>query len=240
MPASLRILFCSLSTAAVLALGVAPATSHAGTCAGAESVPTTASTVDTARAATLCLLNEQRAAAGLEELRAEPTLERAATGYSIAMISQRVFAHVLPGGDPLHERLSDYLAPAEAWTIGENLGWGEREYGSPASIVDAWMKSEGHRRNVLDPKFREIGIGVVPGSPLSGPSAVAVTYTTDFGSREGVPTADPTVKRTVQVLSRSLCTRTAIRRVSKQRRPTRVAACARAARVRAAYARARS
>jgi uncharacterized protein YkwD len=46
------------------------------------------------------------------------------------------------------------------------------------------MKSEGHRRNILDPDFEHIGIGIVWGSPSSTVGGKAATYTTDFGYRD--------------------------------------------------------
>jgi uncharacterized protein YkwD len=45
------------------------------------------------------------------------------------------------------------------------------------------MRSKGHRRNILDRRFRNIGIGVVNGAPEKGGHGPAATYTTDFGFR---------------------------------------------------------
>ena len=47
--------------------------------------------------------------------------------------------------------------------------------------VDAWMDSPGHRENVLKRVYREVGIGVVLGVPVS--DAAGATYTVDFGVR---------------------------------------------------------
>jgi uncharacterized protein YkwD len=47
-------------------------------------------------------------------------------------------------------------------------------------MVRAWMDSPGHRTNILNRRFRDIGIGIVVGTP-SGPGGA--TYTTDFGTR---------------------------------------------------------
>ena len=66
--------------------------------------------------------------------------------------------------------------------IGENLAWGSGERSTPRSIVRAWMNSAGHRHNILNGRFREIGIGVVDSSPVSTANRGA-TYTTTFGSR---------------------------------------------------------
>ena len=46
------------------------------------------------------------------------------------------------------------------------------------------MKSDGHRRNILDPDFEHIGIGIVWGVPEAGVGGDGGTYTTDFGYRD--------------------------------------------------------
>ncbi|HEV3002144.1 MAG TPA: CAP domain-containing protein, partial [Solirubrobacteraceae bacterium] len=69
------------------------------------------------------------------------------------------------------------------WSVGENIAWGSGTLSSPAGIVAAWMASPGHKENLLNPTYREIGIGIVPGSPRSPEMAGAATYTTDFGTR---------------------------------------------------------
>ena len=50
------------------------------------------------------------------------------------------------------------------------------------AMVDGWMQSPGHRANILQPAYREIGIGIVPAAPKKGVEGAAATYTTDFGS----------------------------------------------------------
>jgi len=52
---------------------------------------------------------------------------------------------------------------------------------SPLYITRAWMNSTGHRANILNRGFRQIGIGIVPGVPTG--SRRGATYTTDFGAR---------------------------------------------------------
>jgi uncharacterized protein YkwD len=84
----------------------------------------------------------------------------------------------------LEQRLRsvDYLRSGlTAWAYGENIAWGEKGLSTPKSIVKAWMGSPGHRANILDRSFREIGLGVSLGSP-DGPDGA--TYVHDFGRRE--------------------------------------------------------
>jgi uncharacterized protein YkwD len=65
--------------------------------------------------------------------------------------------------------------------VGENIAYGSGTYGEPNSIMNSWMKSTDHRHNILDGKFREIGIGVSTGN-WKGNDGVSM-YTVDFGVR---------------------------------------------------------
>jgi uncharacterized protein YkwD len=67
------------------------------------------------------------------------------------------------------------------WTVGENLAWGAGNRAAPRAIVSAWTQSAGHRRNILQPRFRLIGIGIADGVPTAG-TMPGTTYTTDLGS----------------------------------------------------------
>jgi uncharacterized protein YkwD len=69
-------------------------------------------------------------------------------------------------------------------STGENLAWGTAELATPAAIVGAWMRSPGHRSNILRRTFRDIGLGVVQGAPERGDvGGVAITYVHAFGWR---------------------------------------------------------
>ncbi|HWC25664.1 MAG TPA: CAP domain-containing protein, partial [Solirubrobacteraceae bacterium] len=70
-----------------------------------------------------------------------------------------------------------------SWSLGENIAWGSGERATPQEIVRAWMRSPGHRRNILERRFRNIGIGVATGAPGDVSGRPAATYTTDFGQR---------------------------------------------------------
>lgn len=170
--------------AAVLAASLAIATPKAAAtvCPGADSVPSVAS-IAAVKGATLCLLNNQRAAHGLAPLADQPTLASAATTYSQAMVDQRFFDHVSPSGENLERRLRPYISGTQTWNIGENLAWGTGGYATPSSIVEDWMHSAEHRTNILDGSYREIGIGIVTGVPVESQPGEGATYTTEFGSR---------------------------------------------------------
>jgi hypothetical protein len=135
------------------------------------------------RELTLCLLNEQRAGAGLAPLLEEPRLELAAQRYAGDMVERRFFDHVDPGGLDPHDRILMAGYPAtNAWT-GENLAYGTGPEGSPAEIVDRWMHSPGHKANILRGSFTEIGIGVEFDVPKEEPDDAdpGATYVTSFG-----------------------------------------------------------
>lgn len=138
------------------------------------------------RDATLCLLNQERTSRGLAPLKSNRYLLTAARRYSQLMVRERFFGHVSPGGSTLVSRVrkgTKYLRGARSWKLGENLAWGSGQLATPAYTVKAWMRSPGHRRNILTPRFRHIGIGVVLGAPAKTNGMAAATYTTDFGRR---------------------------------------------------------
>ena len=162
-----------------------PVTQKPGGCENAGAAPT-ASTMAAARAATLCLLNRERTQRGLRTLRSHGTLRQVATKYSRQMVRQRFFDHVSPGGSTLTSRIkkTSYLRGTRAWSLGENLAWGTGHYATPRETVQSWMESPGHKRNILDPSFTEIGIGIALGAPVAAvASSSAATYTTEFGRR---------------------------------------------------------
>jgi uncharacterized protein YkwD len=135
------------------------------------------------RAAVLCLINEERSSRGMAKLRANAKLRAAAEKHSANMTANNFFDHVSPAGTTPLERVkaAGYLAGASSWAVGENIAWGEQQLSTPGEIMKAWMDSTGHRANILNRRFRHIGIGVAVGAPVSG--AGGATYTTAFGKK---------------------------------------------------------
>jgi len=157
---------------------VAKACSHQNADPGAISA-------SSAERAVLCLLNKQRARNGVGKLKRHRDLDKPSARHSKLMVRDKCFDHVCPGEDDLDERIAGYLSEAVGgYGYGENIAWGSGSFGSPRNIVRSWMKSEGHRRNILNPDFEHIGIGIVWGSPEGGLNGDAGTYTTDFGYRD--------------------------------------------------------
>ena len=174
----------TVAAAGVLAVAAAAAPAQAA-CSGADLVPSHANAAKV-RTATLCLLNAQRRAHGLRKLRSNDRLRRIAAGYAHEMVQQSFFDHVSPSGSTPLSRIKStrYLEGARSWSIGENLAWGTGSLATPRATVRAWMHSPGHRANILNRTFREIGIGIATGAPVPiDAAAPGATYATDFGGR---------------------------------------------------------
>lgn len=151
--------------------------------AAASSVPRTTPSIRLARAA-VCLINSRRARRGMVRLRLNHKLTKAAMRHTHDMVRRGYFGHVSHRGRDVVDRLrrSRYLDGRFSWRVGENLAWGSGRLGTPRRIVRSWMESAGHRRNMLDPRYREIGIGVIARGPVRT-DLPAATYTTTFGVR---------------------------------------------------------
>jgi uncharacterized protein YkwD len=158
-----------------------PAAADAASCAGAAALSATASPSRLARAV-VCVSNAERRDHGLGELQLNSRLARAARRHSRDMVRRGYFAHTGPSGDTFVQRIKDagYLASAHTWLVGENLGWGWGASASPGRIVQAWMHSPEHRKILLRPSYREVGVGVVRGGPRPK-AAPEATFTADFG-----------------------------------------------------------
>ena len=154
----------------------------AGSCGATAAVPTP-STLAVSSQSILCLLNVERTTRGLVPLRSSELLARASVAHSGDMVSHRYFAHDTPQGVSLADRVrsAGYVKSRSDWLVGENIAWGSGSLASPRALVDAWMKSPPHRANILQGRYREVGVGLVIGAPAPGVAGDAVTATTDFG-----------------------------------------------------------
>jgi uncharacterized protein YkwD len=162
-----------LAAAVVAASLIAAPAAQASSCGTAATARPASVSTSSAIHATLCLLNQQRARHHLRPLHENTKLDRASRGHSYSMVNNHYFDH----GDFVGRiRRAGY----HGYTLGENIAWGSLRYSTPASIVNMWMHSPGHRANILRAKFRDIGIGIASGAPERGVGQAA-TYTTDFG-----------------------------------------------------------
>ena len=100
------------------------------------------------------LVNEERA----KENIAPVSLNRAATGAAQvrAEEAKKSFSHTRPNGTKCFTALAE--ADITYAAAGENLAG---KIKTPEKVVDAWMNSPGHRKNIMDPAFSQIGIGYV-------------------------------------------------------------------------------
>lgn len=174
------VLVAALVACVVLA---APAGAGAAGCANVSARPSSTSTKAVAKS-TVCLINKERSTRGLRRMRLNGRLSDAAAHHAGDMVRRDYFSHVSPSGSTFLQRIrrTGYFGGARSWAAGENLAWGSGRLGTPRSIVRSWMKSPAHRANVLNGRFREVGIAVVRGSP-DGLGASAATYVNTFGYR---------------------------------------------------------
>lgn len=103
------------------------------------------------------LVNDLRAGFGLEILKADNELGKIARLKSEDMMANNYFDHVSPTYGNPGQMLNQFQVSYKA--AGENIAMG---MSTPEEVVSAWMQSDGHRANILDPDFTHIGVGYEP------------------------------------------------------------------------------
>jgi len=98
------------------------------------------------------LVNIERNKAGLASLSTDTSLNKASSTRAKEIVKS--FSHTRPDGRSCFTALSDIGYSYSS--AGENIAYGQS---SPASVVNAWMNSEGHRANILSAKYTKIGVG---------------------------------------------------------------------------------
>jgi uncharacterized protein YkwD len=104
--------------------------------------------------AVIDLTNAERKAAGLPPLTASPKLMAAARSHAANMAKQEKPEHVLDGKEPV-DRVKE--AGYRFRATGENVAWNQA---NPKEVLADWMKSPGHRENILRKEYTEIGVAV--------------------------------------------------------------------------------
>jgi len=121
-------------------------------------VPTTAPSdggVSTEASEVVRLVNAERAKAGCAALSIDEKLMTAAQRHSQDQADQQKMSHTGSNGSSPGDRIT---AVGYQWrTYGENVAWNQQ---SPEAVMTAWMNSPGHRANILNCSFTEIGVGV--------------------------------------------------------------------------------
>ena len=131
-------------------------------------------------------LNAVRTDRGVSALRLNGKLAAAAEQHSREMADDGYFQHDSFDGTSFSDRIAKWypFANYRSWLVGENLLWSSPSV-EPSGAVAMWMRSPAHRANILNPRWREIGIGVVYSTSARGAfTHLPVTIiTTDFGVR---------------------------------------------------------
>jgi hypothetical protein len=132
------------------------------------------------------LTNVQRVANGLNPLNESTILDAAALAKGNDMLAKGYWAHFAPDGT---SPWSFFLSFGYKYSYaGENLA---RDFPDAASAVNAWMNSPSHRENMLNPNYRDIGIGVVEGNLAGADTTIIVQF---FGAPLSGSPAIPVVQ----------------------------------------------
>ncbi|GAA2633335.1 CAP domain-containing protein [Streptomyces vastus] len=116
----------------------------------------------------LVLVNAERDKAGCAPLVENAKLTKAAQGHSQDMADHKNMSHTGSDGSSMSDRLA--RVGYSFRSAGENVAAG---YGTPESVMAGWMSSSGHKANILNCGFKELGVGLAqPGN----------YWTQDFGS----------------------------------------------------------
>ena len=129
-------------------------------------------------------INAFRTQHGLATLRLSPQLTTAARAHSRQMAQKGYFAHESADGSVFWKRMHSFYASAHSWSVGENLLWSSPGIDG-ARALQMWLASPEHRKNLVNPGWREIGVSAVHAPQAGGVyHGQAVTIvTTDFGVR---------------------------------------------------------
>ena len=122
------------------------------------------------------LVNLEREAQGLHPLSYDHQLAAAARGHSEDMGAQNYFSHTSLDGRTVPDRIT--AAGYSYNTYGENIAGGQP---TPEDVIDAWMSSSGHRANILNSNFCDIGVGYI----YQADSTYRHYWTQNFGRRSG-------------------------------------------------------
>jgi uncharacterized protein YkwD len=135
----------------------------------------------------LRLHNEARAEHSVGQLCVQENLMAAAQGHAEDMTRRDFYAHETPEGLTPGDRIT--RAGYRYATYGENNNrlsgsyGGEPDRGELREAFESWMESPGHRNNILNPAFREVGFGLATGQ-YSEELGTTTMYVVDFGTRQ--------------------------------------------------------
>ena len=102
------------------------------------------------------LINKERAKAGCGTVQTDERMRAAGRAHSADMAKNNYFSHTGRDGSSFVDRLSRAGYPKEG-AAGENIAYG---YGTAQAVVNGWMNSDGHRRNILNCSAKSTGVGL--------------------------------------------------------------------------------
>jgi uncharacterized protein YkwD len=137
--------------------------------APAASAGTTVTRATALRVAVIKRMNTVRKAHGLHALTVKTRLDRAGREHARNLANHGLFAHEWSTGAPFARWIQRYWPGPNyhGWTAGENLYW-EGPATTAKRVVQAWLDSPPHRRNLLDPSWRGVGVGAMRMDAPSG------------------------------------------------------------------------
>ncbi|MFH8800755.1 CAP domain-containing protein [Streptomyces sp. NPDC017936] len=149
----------------------APASTGAADTTAPAAAPTASGSSAPASGAVakvVALVNSERSKAGCSALTVNAKLTTAAQSHSADMASHKTMSHTGSDGSDPGQRIT--RAGYNWSTYGENVAYG---YSTPEQVMAGWMSSPGHKKNILNCGFKEIGVGLAqPGN----------YWTQDFGT----------------------------------------------------------
>ena len=150
-----------MSAVVILIGAAAPASAQACAGAGSQSL-----SKGQANRVVFCLVNVERAEHGLPALRNSGKLAKVARVHARDIVRYQFIGHDSPSHGSLLARVkrSGY-GRNKRLTFGEILGAGRGRWSTPRSIVREWMKRQIHRKAILYPAFRVMGVGASLGMP---------------------------------------------------------------------------
>lgn len=120
------------------------------------NIPQLDKSVSSYEAEVIRLVNNIRQQNGLQPLAANWELSRVARYKSQDMVDKRYFSHTSPTYGTPFQMIKNFGISFK--TAGENIAYG---YATPQAVVDGWMNSSGHRANILNASYKQIGVGYV-------------------------------------------------------------------------------
>ncbi len=149
-------------------------------CGGAKQTDTSVSTAEQ-EAVMRCMHNYARAKAGRSALASNSLLTSSSDAKTADMMRCGQFSHTACGRETLYHVKRVGYTSGGCWGAAENIAWGSGSRGSVRSIMSRWLHSDGHRTNILNGRYREVGFGLRKGT-FQGYSGAQV-WTAHLGYR---------------------------------------------------------